>query len=369
MQDHLLINDGQGNFVPTPNRLPINGFNTSVVIPLDMDGDDDLDLFIGSRSVPNKYGVPARSFLFENDGKGKFTDVTRSNAPDLMKLGMVTDAKLVNVIGDESDELVVVGEWMNPLVFENKQGILSKSTTNLSDKSGWWYALETADVDGDGDQDLIIGNRGENFYLPGSADKPVKLWVSDFDKNGTVEKLITQQIDGKDMPVTMKKELTDQLVSLKKQNLKHTEFAKKSIHDLFSTAVLEKTYMVEGNYFKSAVALNDGNGNFTLKPLPQAVQFSSVSDIYCADLNDDGHPDLVLGGNDSGFMPQFSKLDASFGQVLLNDGKGNFQTIDSQESGLLLKGDVKAIKALEIGQKRHLLVVINKEKPQLYQLK
>lgn len=368
MQDRLLLNDGQGSFTYAERNLPINGLNTSVVIPYDFDGDKDLDLFVGSRSVPNQYGVPARSFLFENDGMGKFTDVTRTKAPDFIDFGMVTDAKMVDIDGDKKQELVVIGEWMSPIIFNINKGTFTKIERNLSDYSGWWYALEAADVDDDGDNDLIMGNRGENFYFTGSAENPVKLWVYDYDKNGTAEKIITQQIEGRDMPVVMKKDLTDQLASLKKQNLKHTEYANKSIQDLFAKELIEESYVTVGNYFKSVVALNDGNGNFTLKPLPQSVQFSCVCDIYCEDLNADGQPDLVLGGNDSGFMPQFSKLDASFGQVLLNEGNGDFSLLKSEESGLFIRGDVKAIQAVKVGTNDFLLVSINGEKPVMYEI-
>lgn len=368
MQDRLLMNDGQGNFTHNRRALPSNGVNTSVVLPLDFDEDGDMDIFVGSRSMPNQYGISPPSFLYENDGKGNFRDATESKAADLLQLGMVTDAQLIDVTGNGQAELVVIGEWTTPQIFEINNYQFKKINSNLSDYSGWWYAIEGADVDGDGDQDLILGNRGENFYFKGTKEEPVKLWVKDFDNNGTVEKIITQQIDGKDMPVAMKKELTSQLVSLKKQNLKHTDYANKTIQDLFSKEILDQTLVREGNYFKSVVALNDGKGNFSLKPLPTSVQFSCVCDIYCEDLNGDGQKDLVLGGNDSGFTPQFSKLDASFGQVLVNKGSGDFEALPEQKSGFKVTGDVRAIKEVNIGGVVHLIVAVNGGLPKLFRL-
>lgn len=365
MSDRLYFNDGKGQFTLNPKALPANGMNTAVAVPLDFDGDGDLDLFVGSRSVPQIYGTPARHYLFENDGKGQFKDVVKTKCPDLLRLGMVTDATLANLVGDAAPELIIVGEWRNPMVFEVKNGLrLVKS--NLSDYSGWWYAVQAADLDGDGDQDLVLGNRGENFYFTGSKEKPCKLWVGDFDNNGMLEKIMTRNIDGKDMPIAMKKELTSQLPGLKKENLRHSEYAKKSIQALLPAETLEKAAIMEANYFKSAVAINVGNGNFTMKALPKEVQFSCVNAILVTDLNADKLPDLVLAGNDAGFMPQFSKLDASFGHVLLNKGKGEFERVENPRSGFMVKGNVKQLALLSIGNQKRLLALMNGSQPWLF---
>ena len=368
MQSRLYFNDGKGHFTLNQRALPLNGFNTAVALPLDFDGDGDLDLFVGSRSAPGIYGVPPRHFLYENDGKGNFRDAAKIAAPDLLRLGMVTDAKLINIVGDATPELVIVGEWRNPKAFEIRNRQLVPVNSNLDEYSGWWYALEADDVDGDGDQDLILGNRGENFYFTGSREQPAKLWVSDFDQNGTIEKIMTRRVDGRDMPVPMKKELTGQIPSLKKNSLKHADYARKSIQDLFTAEVLQKAVVMEGNYFQSAVAINNGNGLFSLLPLPKEVQLSSVCAIWCSDLNKDGKKDLVMAGNDAGFMPQFSKLDASFGHVLLNKGNGNYERIENKNSGFSVRGDVKTLAVVNIKGKKHLLVTVNNEKPRLFEI-
>jgi hypothetical protein len=369
MQNRMYINQGKGDFIRSTLPLPLSGFNTAVAVPLDYDGDGDLDLFVGNRSLPGIYGAPPKHFLYENDGKGSFKDVTKDKAIDFNLLGMVTDAKMVNVTGDAKPELVVVGEWRYPHIFELSGGKLLTVKSNLDDYSGWWYALETDDVDGDGDQDLILGNRGENFYFTGSKEQPAKLWVNDFDGNGTIDKIMTRSIKGRDMPIPMKKELTSQIPSIKKQVLKHTDYAQKSIQDLFKKEIMKKSVVMEGNYFQSAVALNNGNGQFTLIPFPKEVQFSSVCDIWCYDLNGDGKNDLVMAGNDAGFMPQFSKLDASFGHTLLNLGGGNYEWVENLTSGLFIHGDVKTLTGLMIKGKRHLLATVNGQTPKLFLLK
>ncbi|MEO0898860.1 MAG: VCBS repeat-containing protein [Bacteroidota bacterium] len=368
LQDRIYLNKGLGRFKKLENPFPINGFNTSVIVPIDIDKDGDQDLIVGSRSVPGKYGLAPRSFVYINDGKGNFEDKAKELAPDFQQLGMIVDAQLINVTADGEPELVVVGEWMAPTVFSLQNGKLSKESTDLDNYSGWFYAMEAADIDGDGDQDLILGNRGENFYFKGSKEEPVKLWVHDFDFNGKVDPILTKTLNGKDVPISMKKELTEQIVSLKKQNLKHEEYGQKSIQNLFTKNVLDQARVKEGNYFKSAVAINNGNGSFDMKELPAAVQFSCVCGIYCDDLNEDGKQDLVLGGNFGQFVPQYSKLDASYGHVLLNKGEGEFSIVPNAESGFFVRGDIKQLIPVEVGGQAYVLALVNNAEPSLFRI-
>lgn len=369
MEDRLYINNGKGGFSQQKGAFPEGLVNTAVALTLDYDEDGDLDLFIGSRSTPIKYGVSPRSYLYENDGSGNFTDITVRRAAELKDLGMVTDAILSDINGDGKKELIVTGEWMATKIFKIEGKQLTSVETNLSQYPGWWYSLKSIDVDNDGDMDLVMGNRGENFYFTANADEPAKLWVSDFDNNGTTEKIMTRTINGRDMPLTLKKELTDQLPLLKKQNLQHVEYANKSIQDLFSAEAISKAEVKTATYFKTAIAINNGNNQFTLQALPNQVQISNVQAIHAGDLNEDGLPDLVLGGNFTGFTPQYSRLDASYGQVLINQGNGNFQLLPSTESGIKIKGDVKQILPIEIDGDLHLLFAINDKEPVLLKKK
>jgi enediyne biosynthesis protein E4 len=368
-QDRLFFNDGKGHFSMIPGSLPSNGYNTSVVISNDYDGDGDMDLFVGSRSTPQLYGVSPKNYVYQNDGHGKFTDVTPSVSNALDHIGMVTDAKWADIDGDKKNELIVVGEWMKPSVFKyeaNKFELMNNE--NFKDKSGFWYSVTVADLDGDGDNDMILGNSGENCYLADKNEPPVKLWVNDFDDNGFQEKFLTYTLNGKDLPVNMKRDMVKEIPMLKKENLKHHDFAKKSIQEILPKDKLKKAVVKQIDYFKSAFAINDGKGNFTIQEMPYESQLSSICTAYVTDVNGDKRPDIIYGGNHTVFLPQYGRNDASFGDILINKGNMKFERIKNQQSGLMIKGMIKDIQPIKISNKNHIFIAINNEKPRLYKV-
>jgi hypothetical protein len=368
LQLRLFKNDGKGNFSIDASSFLPTGMNISVAIANDFNGDGYEDLFVGGRSYPQVYGADPRSFLFLNEGKGHFVDVT-DQSPGLKNIGMVTSAVFADVVGDRKKELVLAGEWMSPRVFQYNTGHFAEVKTTLQDLHGWWQTVEAADVNGDGKEDLILGNIGENFYLRPDKDHPVKLWVSDFDGNGITDKILTYTIEGKDKPVFLKHDLEDAMPFLKKQNLRHDDYAKKSIEELIPSDALKKASVKLFNYDASIVAINKGGGNFSIQKLPPMVQLSSVNAVRCMDVNGDGFVDLVLGGNLFNFQPQLEQLDASMGDVLLNDGKGNFLWTDALHTGLQLKGQLRDIAKIRVKNKTILLFLQNDEVPLVYQLK
>lgn len=368
MQNRLLKNDGKGNFVLDAEAFPNNGMNTGVAVAHDFDGDGDMDLFVGGRSTPRNYGVPPSSFMYVNDGKGRFTDIAKIKNPDIAKIGMVTSAVWADVTGDAQKELIIAGQWMAPRIFSYNGDRFVETKTALSDLYGWWQTVQAADVNGDGKTDLVLGNAGENFYLHPDPQNPVKLWINDFNSNGSEDKILSRTYNQRDVPVFLKNEMQEEIPAIKKGNLKHKEYAKKAVQDLFPKELLDKSLIQQFNYSSSIVAINDGQGNFAVQKLPWQAQLSIVNAILCTDIDDDGAIDLVLGGNRSGYPPQFGKLDASYGDVLMNDGKGGFTWLPGKQSGLLVTGEVRDIALLRGKNSRRLLFLRNNDFPVLYGL-
>ncbi len=375
LQHRLYLNDGKGNFQIDLKAFPNNDMNIAVCVANDYDGDGDLDLFVGSRSVPFNYGITPRSYLYNNDGKGHFTDVTERSGGGLSKVGMVTGAVWADLDKDRQNELIVTGEWMATRVFEYNRKtsqFAERTGTGLEKLIGWWQAIAAADLDNDGDADLVIGNTGKNFYLQPATQAPIKLWLNDFDQNGTTEQFLTRTIgqasDSRDVPVFLKREITDQFPGLKKQNLKHSDYGRKSIQELFNKDLMAKSAVKEFNYAASIEAINDGTGHFTVRELPLEVQLSSVNAILVADVNGDEINDLVMGGNMFTFPPQFGRLDASYGHVLLGMGNGSFYPADPANQGLAIREEIRGIAALTGKSKSFLLFARNNEQPVLVRI-
>jgi enediyne biosynthesis protein E4 len=369
MQDRLFFNDGKGNFTMQAGSIPSNGMNTSVVLPIDYDGDGDMDIFVGSRSVPQYYGIAPKHYLYQNDGKGNFKDVQAEVAPALNKIGMITSAQYADIDGDQTKELIVVGEWMTPTILKYANGKFEiKTTEAFNGKSGFWFNVTVADLDGDGDNDMILGNSSENCYLADRNDPPIKLWINDFDDNGFPEKILSYTVNGRDLPVVMKREMTKELPSLKKQVLKHHDYATKSIQDLFPADKLKKAFVKEAQYFKNIFAINDGKGNFTIQEMPLDCQLSSICAVLVKDINQDGKPDVLLGGNHFTFQPQYGRVDASYGEVLINQGNMNFSAIKYEKSGIKINGMIRDIKPIKIKGEDYILIAVNNEKIRLMKL-
>jgi enediyne biosynthesis protein E4 len=364
----LYKNDGKGNFTFDAVACPPIGMNIATIIANDFNNDGFPDLFIGARSYPGVYGKDPQSYLLMNDGKGHFNDIAQTKNPEIAKIGMVTGAVWEDITGDKQKELIIAGEWMAPRVFAFNKDHFEEVKTNLSNKFGWWQSIATADVNNDGKQDLILGNIGENFYLNPNEDAPAKLWMNDFDKNGDLDKIMTYTINGKDLPVFLKRDVQDQLPVLKKENLTHSDYANKSIQQLFSKEIMASAQEKRFTYAPSCVAINGGNGNFSFRILPVMSQLSCINAILPIDVNGDGFIDLVTGGNQFGFLPQFEKLDGSFGEVLINNGKGDFIWQDPKRTGLNLRGEVRDIASIKNDKATLVLFLQNNDYPLLFKL-
>jgi len=363
MKDRLYINDGTGIFSRSSNLLAEFYHNGSCVRPFDFDEDGDMDLFVGSRSLPNAYGISPGSFLLENDGNGKFKDITVEIANDLSEAGMVSDAVWIDYDQDEDVDLVLVGEWMPVTILINEEGLFKRrdNLEGLQNTSGWWFSIEADDIDKDGDLDLVAGNVGFNTLFKANAEEPIKMYINDFDKNGTIEQLITYSNNGKEFLMASKDDLGKQLDFIHDEYPAYIDFAGKTLHDIFSQDQLEESIIKEANCFKSCVFINNG-GVFDKIWLPMEVQFSPVRDISIDDFDGDEIKDVLLAGNFNSVRPAYGMYNASYGWFLKGKGGGEFDIWYPHESGFNVRGEVSKLRSIQINDEDYILVAKNRDR-------
>lgn len=362
--DRLYLNDGHGNFSKSEKSLPLNNReNTSVVKAADYDQDGDLDLFVGIRSESFAYGLPMNGYILNNNGKGEFKDVTTSVAKELLKVGMITDASWADIDGDQDFDLVVVGEYMPVKVFINEKGKFNDKTeqVGLSLTKGWWNRIEPADLDNDGDIDFVVTNHGLNSRFRASAEKPVSMYVNDFDKNGTMEQIICAYNGEKSYPLVLRHDLLQQIPSLKKKYLKYENYSDQTITDIFTKEEMKDAVRLDAFELGTGILLNDGKGKFTFSRLPMEAQFSVMQAIVVNDFDHDGKVDILLGGNLYAAKPEVGRYDASHGVLLKGDGSGNFVSLSARNSGLVIDGEVRDFQLLHVGKSNLLLVARNND--------
>ena len=365
----LYLNDGNGNFSASLNELPSTFTNISVIAPNDFDNDGDIDVFLGSKNVVGIYGVSPSHLLLSNQGEGKFVDVTERLGYGLNSAGMVNDALWADVDNDNKKDLITVADWGSPRIYKNTGRRLIEQDWSLDSLSGWWNTVTAEDLDKDGDVDFILGNHGENLHYKPQDNAPMKLWINDFDNNGTIEQIVTQQLEGKDYPIHQKKELTTQLLPLKRQNLKASEYAKKTIQELFDPEIIKNTIVKEVHESATLLAINEGGNRFTIRKLPYQTQLSCVCAIQCTDVNNDGNIDILMAGNDFEYKPQFSRLDASFGHVLLGDDQLNFNWQNHASSGFFIRDEVKHMEIFTDKQgDKYVIAAINNGAPKTFKI-
>ncbi len=363
LQDRLYINDGGGRFHRDASALPTERSSGSRVVAADYDGDGDVDLFVGGRVVPKEYGRDPASLLLRNDGNGHFTNVIATLAPELEHAGMITDAVWEDVDGDKRVDLVVVGEWMAISVFHNAgDGKLQRAAVpGLENSSGWWNRIIAGDFTGDGRVDFIVGNLGLNSRLRASAAEPTTLYVKDFGHTGFPVQVLASYNEGRNYPVPMRDELLKALPYLGSRYPTYKSYAQQTIDDIFSPADLRDAIVKRATTFATSLAKNNGDGSFTLIPLPTRAQIAPVYGLLAGDCDGDGRPDLLLGGNVDAVKPEIGRLHASYGLALRGDGRGEFTTLSSSESGFFVRGEIRDIRMVRTARGPLILVARNNE--------
>ncbi len=369
LQDRLYLNDGQGNFAKATRALPRLNTSNSCVAPADIDGDGDTDLFVGGQLRPGNYPLAPPSYLLVNDGNGRFSMKTKDICPPLMAAGMISDAVFADVNNDKQPDLIVVGEWMKVRVFINNDGRLTEQHDNgLENTSGWWNAIAAADLDNDGDTDLIGGNMGINNPYKATAEHPVRLYYADFDHDGSVDPLMTYYIDTVNALAFSMDEFLFQFKSFKSKFPNYDAYAKLTAGDILTKLNLHGGDTLMATTFYTSVFLNDGNGRFKTLRLPVEAQFSPVYAIHTGDIDGDGHTDIILGGNQSNTRVTTGRFDALYGLLLTGKGDGTFETADPIKTGLSVMGDMRSIVRIENNHGKFMIFSLNNDTPKVYRL-
>jgi hypothetical protein len=362
--DRLYLNDGTGRFSKSPQMLPAAEYiSTSCVQPEDLDNDGDLDLFAGARLRPFAYGLPVNGYLLENDGKGNFSDVTGKRAPELRGIGMITDMTWADVDNDGDPDMIIVGDWMPVKIFINNNGNFKDESEafGLMNTEGWWHTIIPRDLNNDGNIDFILGNHGLNSFFKASVNKPVTMYVNDFDLNGDIEQIICSFNGDISYPVPVKDDLEKQIPSLATKYAKYDDFKDQTIEDIFPPEILTRSVKLEARFMESCILINKGGKDFSLVPLVAEAQLSPVYAIYADDFNKDGICDIVLGGNQYKAKPQTGIFAGSYGILLQGNTDGKWNNLSPDASGLFVRGEIRDMKLLNINGERIIVVARNND--------
>ena len=363
LQDRLFINDGKGNFSRSENGLPPMITSGNRVYSFDYDKDGDLDLFVGGRVIPKNYPLPADSYLLENvstKGNPKFIDVTSKNAPDFKELGMVTSAVWTDIDKDGWTDLMIVGEWMPITVFRNNEGSFENITKklDLQDTNGWWFSIQQADFDKDGDMDYIVGNLGLNYKYKANKEETFDIYVNDFDKNNSNDIVLSYYDEGIEYPVRGRQCSSDQIPAIKKKFKDYDEFSTATLEDVYTKKDLNRSLNYKVRSFAS-IYLENNDGDFIIKKLPNYAQISIINQILVKDFDNDSNLDIVIAGNLYGSEVETPRNDAGIGLYLKGNGKGAFEPVRAYESGLFINGDTKDLVMIKIGDNNYIIAAKN----------
>jgi hypothetical protein len=337
--NRLYLNDGNGSFTEKNDAFSATEVNSSCVVSANFDGENPIPIFIGGAVRPGTYpqSEPSELLIYES---GKYASI-------LKNMGMVKDAVWTDFDGDETVDLIAVGEWMHPTFYSMTGKGKFEEVEIISDsKTGWWQSIVSEDIDNDGDMDLICGNIGLNNKYKASEKKPLLVYGNDFDNNNTNDVVLAKTSEFGTLPVRGRECSSEQMPFISEKFPTYDAFAKATLPDILGEENLNKSVQYEAREFRSGVFRNDG-GSFEFIPFPNLAQIAPIMDILPLDLNKDGLKDLIVAGNLFNAEVETVRHDANNGLVLINKGNARFEPMSMLESGLYLPGNVKSIALVE----------------------
>jgi enediyne biosynthesis protein E4 len=364
LQNRLYMNNGKGKFSKSEG-LPADFINDNSVSVADFNGDGAMDIFNGGFCIPGKYPEGSGSQLLLNDGKGKFSRANDTWLKNFDQQHLVTSSIVADVNKDGKQDLLVAGHWMSIELWLNRNGHLEKDIGTLpgDDLHGLYNALVVADVDDDGDADIIAGNQGLNTQFAVTSQEPLEMFYNDFDGNGTTEPVISYYIDHKSWPIYSRDDLVQQIPSFNKKFLYYSDYAKADM-----AAVFGEKLSTSKHYYASQMAsvlLENKGGKFISHQLPMHAQWYPVYSISVIDVNQDGKKDIITAGNLSYSRIKFGAYSAGRGDIFINKGGCTFERLLPVQSGLNIKGDVR--NAVVAG--KEIVFGINNERPLVFSIK
>jgi enediyne biosynthesis protein E4 len=355
----IYLNNGLGIFTKW-NKLDYKVSAVALAMT-DYNKDGQVDIFVGGITMPGAYGAVPSSYVLSISDKNIVEQKIFTNN----KLGMISDASWIDIDGDSWLDLVLVGEWMPITIYYNKNGILSSEPFTIINSSGWWNTIKAADLDGDGDLDLVAGNIGMNTRYIGDVAHPVTMISNDFDGNGSQESIINTFIKEQSYPIHIRDYMLDQMPFLRKKFLRYATYATAKLEDIFSAEQLAKAQSFKATQMNSCIYLNNGNSNFTEIILPPQAQLFPINSIIINDFDDDKKLDLLLAGNNYATEVETGRCDAGVGLFCKGQGNGKFTAIPTTASTCYIPGDTRCIEPIKIGDKTYYLVGKNKDMLQL----
>ena len=356
LQDRLYTNDGKGTFSKS-SKLPKMFGITKAIAANDIDGDGDLDLVVGGQVISGKYPLSSKTYLLKND-YGSFIEITDELAPELVDIGIVNDLLFTDYDGDGDKDLAVVGEWFPITFFKNQNGkFIKTSNTSLNNTEGWWNTITEVDLNKDGKMDYLVGNLGDNNKFQPSKEKPLHIYSTNFDEDGKYDMILSKYYEGKLVPVRGKECSTEQnpFVSQKIQTYK--EFANSTLVDIYGEEELDGAYHKQAHVFSSVYIKNKGEGKFEVQKLPKTAQFGPTMAFEVADINRDGHLDILGVGNIYEAEVETIRYDANRGYILLGDSEGNL--LPFTDNSFFTEGNVKDMKKIHINGEECYMVANN----------